>query len=234
MGVILPRVHSASSSCREVVAEPEGSVAVQSSELKLGGRREWGWGGGYGWRAALMCTHRCTHTGTWTRALHAHLHACMYLLHMHGCTCAQYTCTSTHTCAHHAHAQLRAVLSPPGDSKPPRPHAREAPALGCTHARSQPRAPECTHGDTRGCAQPRTPPAHDPARRQTRRADVGEEERWEETQRGGTGRAVGVTGGCRASRVGMLTLRGRRWSRRGAAAGGAARSGCGPRSLRSR
>lgn len=165
MGVILPRVHSASSSCREVVAEPEGSVAVQSSELKLGGRREWGWGGGYGWRAALMCTHRCTHTGTWTRALHAHLHACMYLLHMHGCTCAQYTCTSTHTCTPRTRTAASRAFSTRGQQTPtaartrgpgPRLHTRTLPAARTRmHARRHAWMRTATHTPR---TRPGTPP----------------------------------------------------------------------------
>ena len=245
MGVIPPWMHSASSSCREVVAEPEGSVAMQSPELKLGGRRAWGqgraWGAGLCGVSCIdvrtqahghgLCMHACTHACT-----HVHAHSCRHaradLLHMHGCMRAHYTCTRhAHTCTPmhaHTHTPASRVFSTRGQQTPTAARTRgPAPRL---HTRALPAA--CTHGYTRGCAQPRAPHAHDPPLHQTRHVNVGEEKRWEETRRGGTRRTVGITSGCRASRVGMLTVRGRRWSRRGAAAGGAARSGCGPRSLR--
>lgn len=187
---------------------------ARGRSLEVGGRGGHG-GPGCARSAALVCARTEAHTGTRTRALHAHLLACVRRRVAHAQLHACSICTHKHarmrTPMHthaHAHNHPRAVFCPPGDSKPPRPHAREAPPLGCT--RTLPAA--CTrmhariHAWVRAATRsPRTRPPR-PVH-QTRHVSVGEEKRREETRRGGTGRPVGVARGCRASRVGMLTAR---------------------------
>lgn len=213
-----PRVHSASSSCREVVAELEGSVAVQSPGPKPGGRRA---GGA---RGAGLCgvsgigvrTHGSTHR-------HADTGFARTLAGMRAQTCR--TCTvacvlnmHAQTCAHaHTHAHARARTQPPASrvlstrgqqtptaartrSPTPRLHTH-APSRVHANARTDPRVGARSHAQPTHTTYPPRP-VH-----QTRHVSVGEEKRREETRRGGTGRPVGVASGCRASRVGMLTAR---------------------------
>lgn len=186
---------------------------ARGRSLEVGGRGGHG-GPGCAGSAALVCARTEAHTGTRTRALHAHLLACVRRRVAHAQLHACSICTHKH--AHtHAHARARTqppasrVLSTRGQQTPtaartrsptPRLHTH-APSRVHANARTDPRVGARSHAQPTHTTYPPRP-VH-----QTRHVSVGEEKRREETRRGGTGRPVGVASGCRASRVGMLTAR---------------------------
>lgn len=212
MGVITPpRVHSASSSCREVVAELEGSVAVQSPGPKLGGRRA---GGA---RGAGLCgvsgigvrTHGSTHR-------HADTGFACTLAGMRAQTCR--TCTvacvlnmHAQTCAHaHTHAHARARTQPPASrvlstrgqqtptaartrSPTPRLHTH-APSRVHANARTDPRVGARSHAQPTHTTPPPRPPNTACQRRGGEEAG-GDTTGWDGEARGCREWVPGVAGG---------------------------------------
>ena len=134
---------------------------ARGRSLEVGGRGGHG-GPGCAGSAALVCARTEAHTGTRTRALHAHLLACVRrrVAHaqLHACSICTHKHarmrTPTHTTTREPCFVHQGTANPHG-----RTHAKPHPSAA--HARSQPRARECTHGSTRGCAQPRAAHAHD-------------------------------------------------------------------------
>lgn len=139
---------------------------ARGRSLEVGGQ------GGHGGRAVRGQRHWCAHARKHTQArghglcTHTCRHACADVSHMHSCMRAQYARTNMRACAHpctrtRTHTTTREPCFVHQGTANPHGRTHAKPHPSAAHARSQPRARECTHGSTRGCAQPRAAHAHD-------------------------------------------------------------------------
>lgn len=179
---------------------------ARGRSLEVGGQGGHG-GPGCAGSAALVCARTEAHTGTRTRALHAHLPACVRRRVAHAQLHACSICTHKH--AHtHAHARARTqppasrVLSTRGQQTPtaartrsptPRLHTH-APSRVHANARTDPRVGARSHAQPTHTTPPPRPPNTACQRRGGEEAG-GDTTGWDGEARGCRERVPGVAGG---------------------------------------